>query len=159
MPDQFIEDLPDGGNLQPTDLLYFQRNIAGTWNDFNIRAGAVNGVNVFVHQGVYTEADIVGLNEIVLFTVPAGKVAVFLPGAFVKFENPSPTGLAEAMQIGAVPDQLTANWTNTNTTEYLSFDTGAASLSAGQALLEVSSNLAASLFTATVSVRYVLVTV
>jgi len=159
MADQFIEDLPDGGDLQPTDLLYFQRNIAGTWNDFNIRAGAVNGVNVLVHQGVYTEADIVGANSIILFTVAAGKVAVFLPGAFVKYESASPTGLASAIQIGSTEDELTTNWTDVNAVEYLSFGTSVGTCVAGQAGLEVSSFLAAGPFTLTVSVRYVLVTV
>jgi hypothetical protein len=159
MPDQFIEDLPDGGNLQPTDLLYFQRRIAGTWNDFNIRAGAVNGVNVLVHQGVYTEADIVGAQSIVLFTVAAGKVAVFLPGAFVKYESASPTGLASSIEIGSTEDELTTNWTDVNAVEYLSFGTSVGSCVAGQAGLEVSTNLAPGPFTLTVSVRYVLVTV
>jgi hypothetical protein len=159
MPDQFIEDLPDGGDLQATDLLYFQRNIAGTWNDFNIRAGAVNGVNVLVHQGVYTEADIVGAQSIILFTVAAGKVAVFLPGAFVKYESASPTGLASSIQIGSTEDELTTDWTDVNTVEYLSFGTQVGTCIAGQAGLEVSSNLATGPFTLTVSVRYVLVTV
>jgi len=159
MADQFIEDLPDGGNLQATDLLYFQRNIAGTWNDFNIRAGAVNGVNVLVHQGVYTEADIVGVNEIILFSLPVDKVAVFLPGAFVKYESLAATGLAEGIQIGSIPDQLTISWTNTNTTEYLSFGTQSTTCIAGQAVLEVSTNIAPGPFTLTVSVRYILVTV
>ena len=155
MPDQFIEDLPDGGNLQPTDLLYFQRNIAGTWNDFNIRAGAVNGVNVFVHQAVYTEADIVGPQSIILFTVAAGKVAVFLPDAFVKYESASPTGLASAIQIGSTEDELTTNWLDVNTVEYLSFGTQVGTCIAGQAGLEVSTNLATGPFTLTVKVRYV----
>ena len=159
MPDQFIEDLPDGGNLQPTDLLYFQRNIAGTWNDFNIRAGAVNGVNVLVHQGVYTEADIVGPQSIILFTVPAGKVAVFLPGAFAKYESLSPTGLLSTIEIGSAQEELQTNWTDVNTVEYLSFATQASTCVAGQAGLEVSSNLVTGPFTLTVSVRYVLVTV
>jgi L-fucose isomerase-like protein len=159
MPDQFIEDLPDGGNLQPTDLLYFQRNIAGTWNDFNIRAGAVNGVNVLVHQAVYTEADIVGAQSIILFTVAAGKVAVFLPDAFVKYESPSPTGLASSIQIGSIEDELSTNWSDVNTVEYLSFAAQGSSCVAGQAGLEVSSNLAPGPFTVTVSVRYVLVSV
>jgi hypothetical protein len=159
MADQFIEDLPDGGNLQPADLLYFQRNIAGTWNDFNISAGAVNGVNILVHQGVYTEADIVGANSIILFTVAAGKVAVFLPGAFVKYESASPTGLASASQIGSTEDELTTNWTDVNAVEYLSFGTSVGTCVAGQAGLEVSSNLAPGPFTLSVSVRYVLVTV
>jgi hypothetical protein len=159
MADQFIEDLPDGGDLQATDLLYFQRNIAGTWNDFNIRAGAVNGVNVLVHQGVYTEADIVGVQSIPLFSVAAGKVAVFLPGAFVKYESASPTGLASGIQIGSTEDELSTNWTDVNTVEYLSFGTQGATCIAGQAGLEVSSNLVTGPFTLTVSVRYVLVTV
>jgi hypothetical protein len=159
MPDQFIEDLPDGGNLQPTDLLYFQRNIAGTWNDFNIRAGAVNGVNVLVHQGVYTEADIVAPQSIPLFSVPAGKVAVFLPGAFVKYESLSPTGLASGIQIGSREDELQANWTDVNALEYLSFNTTQSDCLAGYAGLEVSSNLVTGPFTLTVSVRYVLVSV
>jgi hypothetical protein len=159
MADQFIEDLPDGGNLQPTDLLYFQRNIAGTWNDFNIRAGAVNGVNVLVHQAVYTEADVIGGNTIILFSVPFDKVAVFLPGAFVKCETPTPTSFAEYIQIGSVPDQLTANWTNTNTTEYLSFQAGPAAVQAGVSALEITTNIGLSVFTLTVSLRYVLVSV
>jgi len=159
MADQFIEDLPDGGDLQATDLLYFQRNIAGTWNDFNIRAGAVNGVNVLVHQGVYTEADIVGANSIILFTVAAGKVAVFLPGAFVKYESASPTGLASGIQIGSTEDELSTNWLDVNTVEYLSFGTQVGTCIAGQAGLEVSTNLVTGPFTLTVSVRYVLVTV
>ena len=159
MADQFIEDLPDGGDLQATDLLYFQRNIAGTWNDFNIRAGAVNGVNVLVHQGVYTEADIVGANSIILFTVAAGKVAVFLPGAFVKYESLSPTGLASGIQIGSRQDELQTNWTDVNALEYLSFTTVQSDCLSGYAGLEVSTFLAAGPFTLTVSVRYVLVTV
>jgi hypothetical protein len=159
MPDQFIEDLPDGGNLQPTDLLYFQRNIAGTWNDFNIRAGAVNGVNVLVHQGVYTEADIVGPQSIIMFSVPAGKVAVFLPGAFAKYESASPTGILSGIQIGSAEEELSILWTDVNPVEYLSFGTLGSICIAGQAAIEVSSNLAPGPFTLTVSVRYVLVTV
>ena len=159
MPDQFIEDLPDGGNLQPTDLLYFQRNIAGTWNDFNIRAGAVNGVNVLVHQAVYTEADIVGAQSIVLFTVAAGKVAVFLPDAFVKYESPSPTGLASGIQIGSAEEELETNWIDVNTVAYLSFNTVFSPCIAAQASLGISTFLATGPFTLTVSVRYVLVTV
>jgi hypothetical protein len=159
MPDQFIEDLPDGGNLQPTDLLYFQRNIAGTWNDFNIRAGAVNGVNVLVHQAVYTEADIIGVGSIILFTVPAGKVAVFLPGAFAKYESLSPTGLLSSIEIGSAPDELQTNWIDVNSVAYLSFNTVFAPCIAAQASLGISNFLAAGPFTLTVSVRYVLVTV
>ena len=159
MPDQFIEDLPDGGNLQPTDLLYFQRNIAGTWNDFNIRAGAVNGVNVLVHQAVYTEADIIGVGSIILFTVPAGKVAVFLPGAFAKYESLSPTGLLSGIEIGSAPDELATNWIDVNTVAYLSFNTVFAPCIAAQASLGISTFLAPGPFTLTVSVRYVLVTV
>ena len=159
MPDQFIEDLPDGGNLQPTDLLYFQRNIAGTWNDFNIRAGAVNGVNVLVHQGVYTEADVIGLNTILMFSVAAGKVAVFLPGAFAKYESASPTGLLASIQIGSSQDELSVTWNDVNPLEYLSFGTIGNICIAGQAAIEVATTIAPGPFTLTVSVRYVLVTV
>ena len=159
MPDQFIEDLPDGGNLQPTDLLYFQRRIAGTWNDFNIRAGAVNGVNVLVHQGVYTEADIVGTQTIPLFSVPAGKVAVFLPGAFAKYESASPTGIFSGIEIGSAGEELAVRWTDVNPLEYLSFITQVSICITAQAYLEVTTNLAPGPFTLTVSVRYVLVTV
>jgi hypothetical protein len=159
MPDQFIEDLPDGGNLQSTDLLYFQRNIAGTWNDFNIRAGAVNGVNVLVHQGVYTEADIVGAQSIILFTVPAGKVAVFLPGAFVKYESASPIGVLTSIEIGSSAEELSVVWNDVSPLVYLSFRTNGNICIAAQAYLDVGTNIAAGPFTLTVSVRYVLVTV
>jgi hypothetical protein len=159
MADQFIEDLPDGGDLQATDLLYFQRNIAGTWNDFNIRAGAVNGVNVLVHQGVYTEADVVGPGNIPLFSVAVDKVAVFLPGAFVKYESPTPTGLISVMTIGADNGQMLVIWNDTNVSENLCFTTTREETFAGDASIELSVHLAPGPFTLTVSVRYVLVTV
>lgn len=157
MPDQYIEDLPDGGELQATDLLYVQRNIGGEWFDFNIEAGATNGTPVLVHKAVYTEADVVGA-EIVMFTPAAGEVAVFLD-AFVKFETATPTGLLETIQIGSVPDQLTCSFTNSNTTEYLSFNTAAADCVQSQAVIEVGTNIAAINFTLTITTRYVLVSV
>jgi hypothetical protein len=157
MPDQYIEDLPDGGDLQATDLLYVQRNIGGQWFDFNIEAGAVNATPVQVHHAVYTEADVVGA-EIVMFTPAAGEVAVFLD-AFVKLETPIPTGLVETIQIGSVPDQLTCTFTNNSTTQYLSFASAAADCVQSQAAIEVGTNIAAINFTLTITTRYVLVSV
>ena len=157
MPDQYIEDLPDGGDLQPTDLLYVQRNIGGQWYDFNIEAGQVNAAPVQVHHAVYTEADLVG-QDILMFTPAAGEVAVFLD-AFVKFETLTPTGLLETIQIGSVPDQLTSTFTNNSTTEYLSFEQAAADCVQSQAVVQVSTNIAAINFTLTITTRYVLVSV
>jgi len=157
MPNQYIEDLPDGGDLQPTDLLYVQRNIGGQWYDFNIEAGQVNAVPVQVHHAVYTEADVVGI-DILMFTPAAGEVAVFLD-AFVKLDTPTPTGVIESIQIGSVPDQLTCTFTNNSTTQYLSFAQTAADCVQSQAAIEVGTNIAAINFTLTITTRYVLVSV
>ena len=157
MPNQYIEDLPDGGDLQPTDLLYVQRNIGGQWYDFNIEAGQVNAVPVQVHHAVYTEADVVG-TDILMFTPAAGEVAVFLD-AFVKLDTPIPTGLTETIQIGSVPDQLTCTFKNNVTTQYLSFAQTAADCLQSQAAIEVGTNIAAINFTLTITTRYVLVSV
>jgi hypothetical protein len=119
----------------------------------------VNGVNVLVHKGVYTEADVVGPGNIQLFSVAVNKVAVFLPGTFVRYESPSPTGLVSVMTIGADNGQMFVSWNDTNVTENLCFTTTQDETFAGDASVELSVHLAPGPFTLTVSVRYILVTV
>lgn len=156
--DYFLEDLPDGGDILPTDTMYLQRRVSGVWEDFQFKAGNVNGTEVFVHTGTYTEADIVGPQDIILFTPPVGKAVIFLPMAYIRFETASPTGLSEAFQIGSPADQLNINFTNSNTVETLALTQAVYTiLITGDAVLELSAGLASLSFTLYIRAPYVLV--
>jgi hypothetical protein len=156
---EFVQNLPSAGDLEADDLLYVQRKVSGQWQDFQFRAGNLNAVDVLVHTAVYTEADLVGQN-ISMFTPAAGYAAIFLPGASIKFETPTPLGLSATIQIGSTADELNIVWTNAASPEYLSVTESAASLvQQSQATIEVDSNIAAITFTLTVKLPYVLIAV
>ena len=156
--DYYLEQLPDGSPCQPDDIMHIQRNVNGVWTDFQFRQGNVNGTDVYIHEGTYTEADLSG-QEITLFTPVAGKVAVFLPMAYVRFETATPTGTAEAMQIGMPADQLTVNFTNSNAVEHLAVLQAASTnlTTGGSAAIELSTLLATLSFTLYIRAPYVLV--
>ena len=156
---EFIQNLPSAGDLEANDLLYVQRKVSGQWQDFQFRAGNLNAIDVLVHTAVYTEADLVG-QDIVLFTPAAGYAAIFLPGASLKFETPTPLGLSATIQIGSIPDQLNIVWTNAASPEYLSVtECFATPVVQSQAAIEVDSNIASISFTLTVKLPYVLLAV
>jgi hypothetical protein len=155
--DYYLEELPDGGALQPTDLMHVQRNVNGTWTDYQFEQGNVNGVPVYVHEGTYTEADLVG-QDIVMFTPPAGTIAVFLPMAFVRLDIPSPLGVLVGVEIGSPPDQLGVIFQNTNVLERIVItQIRAADLIDTPPSVEVDVLLASSSFTLYIRTAYVLI--
>lgn len=156
--DYYLEQLPDGSPCQPDDIMHIQRNVNGVWTDFQFRQGNINGTDVYIHEGTYTEADLSG-QEIVMFTPPVGTVAVLLPMAIVRFQTDTPTGLSEGFQIGMPADQLNVYFTNTNTVERLAVTTTfSTNISAGGSVaIEVSTNIASLSFTLYVRTPYVLV--
>jgi len=155
--DYYLEELPDGGAFLPTDIMHVQRNVHGTWYDYQFQQGNVNAVPVYVHEGTYTEVDLSG-QEIELFTPPAGTVAVFLPMAFVRLDIPSPVGAGQVMQIGAPADQLSINFNNANAVERLAVTSaGPTILTSGTTEIEVSTAIASSSFTLYVRAPYVLI--
>lgn len=156
--DYYLEQLLDGSPCQPDDIMHIQRNVNGVWTDFQFRQGNINGTDVYVHTGTYTEADLVG-QEILMFTPPAGKQVVFLPMAYLRFETTSPTSTAEAFQLGSPADQLSVNFTSTNAVEHLAFTQMSPTnlVSGSPASLEVSTLLAGLSFTLYIRAPYVLV--
>ena len=98
--DYFLEQLPDGGDLQPTDIMHIQRRVNGVWTDFQIRHGNVRGAGLTVLDVAVTDAEFTA-NQFVLLTLPAGKGIVIIDPPIGWVDNPSPTGLTEQLNISA----------------------------------------------------------
>ena len=95
--DEFIEEVTDGTPSVEGDLYAIQRNVAGVWTDYFIRAENIAGVGVF-------SADITipvmapGFN-VILPEVP-GKGIVLVDPPIVQVSGGTPTGTSESVVIG-----------------------------------------------------------
>lgn len=124
--DYFVEELPDGGALQPADLMHVQRNVSGTWTDYQIEHGNVRGGGVQVIDMMVEDADFT-INFAELLPFVSGKGVVIVDPPIVWVFNASPTNALETINIGASAiDDCTVNFTNDDPEQVtmLSFGTG-----------------------------------
>lgn len=81
LPETSIPDFPDGGLLQPTDILPLQRFESGVWVDYRTTAARINGN---VKLAVIDWDMSINLNEAITADTP-GNYLLFL-SAFATFE-------------------------------------------------------------------------
>lgn len=113
--DYFLEELPDGGALQPTDLMHVQRNVSGTWTDYQIEHGNVRGDNVQVIDVTVTDAEFTA-NTFILSPFVAGKGFVIIDPPIAWVTVPAPTLASEAVLVSSGSGQdVQANFTNSET--------------------------------------------
>ena len=156
--DYFLEELPDGGALQPTDLMHVQRNVNGTWTDFQIEHGNVRGDNVHVIDVTVTDAEFTA-NTFVLATSGVGEAFVVIDPPIAWVTVGVPTGVLETIDVsnGGGGD-VQANFTNTDPLTIAPLNTFNIDLiGSGQLVLQRSSGLVTAGADIRIRVTYILI--
>lgn len=111
--DYYLEELSDGGDLQPTDLMHVQRNVNGTWTDYQIEHGNIRGENTTVLDVTITDAEFTA-NTFVLLPAVAGKGVVIIdpPIAWVTTVTPSSGSETLVISGGGATQDIQAFFTN-----------------------------------------------
>ena len=121
--DYYLEQLPDGGDLQPADIMHIQRNVNGVWTDFQILHGNVRGAGLTVLDVTITDAEF-SADTFMLLTLAAGKGIVIIHPPIGWVDNPSPSGLTEQLTIsaGLTNADTQAGFTNDTADQVLVFN-------------------------------------
>lgn len=121
--DYYLEQLLDGGDLQPADIMHIQRQVNGVWTDFQILHGNVRGAGLTVLDVTITDAEF-SADTFVLLTLAAGKGIVIIDPPIGWLDNPSPSGLTEGLTIsaGVFSVDSQASFVNDATSQVLLFD-------------------------------------
>ncbi len=122
--DYFLEQLLDGGALQPTDIMHIQRQVTGVWTDFQILHGNVRGGGATALDVTVTDAEFTA-NAHVLFTLAAGKGIVIIDPPIAWVYNAGFLSGLETISIsaGAFIQDAQVNFTNDAAEQILAFNT------------------------------------
>ena len=86
--DEFIEEVTDGTPSVEGDLYVIQRNVAGVWTDYFIRAENIAGSAVFMAD-ITIDPVVIGTN--ILLPIVAGKAYVIIDPPVLTVTGNSPT--------------------------------------------------------------------
>lgn len=78
MPETYIEDFTDAGNILPTDLMNIQRKEAGLWTNYAIPTGLIN--DMYTLDTTVDIADVQGGGVTVLGAPAAGTMNLIIDG-------------------------------------------------------------------------------
>ena len=156
--DYYLEELSDGGDLQPTDLMHVQRNVNGTWTDYQIEHGNIRGENTQTLDVTITDAEFTA-NTFVLLPAVAGKGVVIIdpPIGWVTTSSPS-TGVEQLnISSGQFAQDTIASFTNNETNEVVIFNAFQYDSLGGDLVLQRSTGLGTAQADVRIRMTYVLI--